>query len=125
MIKSKEPQLIDAQNQISSTVFMDMGPAVHDRKNGFRKFNITTYVEVQNEQGETVLHGIKENIAVFKESTFLSIWGGLTFAEFESQVDQFLIDQIDYINKYTWTGNEAQPMVRFWNLTSEGLEIVL
>ena len=125
MIKSKEPQLIDAQNQIESIVFMGMGPAIHDRKTGVRKFNITTYVEAINEQGETVLHGIKENMAIFKESTFISLWGHLTFSEFESQVDQFMIEQIDYINKYTWTGEEAQPKVRFWNLTTEDMEIIL
>jgi len=125
MIKSKTPQLIDAQNQINAIVFLDMGPAVQDRKNGLRKFNITTYVEAQNESGETVLHGIKENVAVFKESTFQSIWGTYTIAEFEANVDQFMIDQIEYINSYDWQGNESQAPVRFWNLTADDLEIVL
>tara|TARA_Y100000310_G_scaffold327888_1_gene395019 strand:- start:563 stop:940 length:378 start_codon:yes stop_codon:yes gene_type:complete len=124
MIKSKTPQLIDAQNQISSIIFLEMGPAIHDRKNGLRKFNITTYVEVDNGEGQIVMHGIKENMAVFTEATFIGLWGAYTIADFEANVDTFMIQQIDYINSYTWTGSEAQSPVRFWSLASEDLEIV-
>ena len=124
MIKTTTPQLIDAQNQISAIVYLDMGPAIHDRKNGFRRFTITTYIETTDNEGNTNLTGIKENIAIFKESTFLELWGSNTLSDFEANVDSFMIDQIEYINSYEWDGTEAQSPVRFWNLTSTDLEIV-
>jgi len=125
MIKSTTPQLIDAQNQISEIVYFDMGPAIHDRKNGLRKFNITTYIEDTDENGDPYFKGIKEDMSIFKEATFLGLWGALTIAEFEAQVDANLISQIDYINSYTWDGTEAQEPIRFWNLTASDLEIVV
>jgi len=124
MIRSTTPQLIDAQNQISSIVYLDMGPAIQDRKNGLRKFNITTYMPSLNQEGQTVLTGIKENVAVFTEATFMSLWGSNTLADFEANIDNFMIQQIAYINSYTWIGTEAQEPVRFWNLTAADLEIV-
>ncbi len=124
MIRTTSPQLIDAQNQISAIVYFDMGPAHHDRKNGIRRFTITSFVEAQDENGDTVKVPIKENIAIYKEATFLSLWGTYTLADFEINVDQFMIDQIEYINSYTWDGTEAQDPVRFWNLASSDLEIV-
>lgn len=123
MIRSKTPQLIDAQNQTSAIVYLDMNPAVQDRVGGIRKFNITTYIEITVD-GVTTLRGIKENLAVFKETTFLSLWGDLTLIEFNDQMDANLITQIDYINSYDWDGTEAQQPVRFWNLTASDLEIV-
>jgi len=125
MIKSTTPQLIDAQNQISEIVYFDMGPAIHDRKDGLRRFNITIYVEAVNEEGENYYKGIKEEMSVFKEATFMGLWGNLTLIEFEDQVDANLISQIDYINSYTWDGTEAQEPVRFWNLTASDLEVVV
>jgi len=125
MIKSTTPQLIDAQNQISEIVYFDMGPAIHDRKDGLRRFNITIYVEAVNEEGENYYKGIKEEMSVFKEATFMGLWGNLTLIEFEAQVDANLISQIDYINSYTWDSTEAQAPVRFWNLTASDLEIVV
>jgi len=125
MIKTTTPQLIDAQNQISEIVYFDMGPSIHDRKDGLRRFNITIYVEAVNEEGENYYKGIKEEMSVFKEATFMGLWGNLTLIEFEAQVDANLISQIDYINSYTWDGTEAQAPVRFWNLTASDLEIVV
>lgn len=125
MIKSTTPQLIDAQNQISEIVYFDMGPAIHDRKKGLRKFNITIYIEDTDVNGDTYYKGIKEEMSVFKEATFMGLWGNLTLIEFEAQVDANLISQIDYINSYTWDDTEAQAPVRFWNLTASDLEIVV
>ena len=124
MIKSKTPQLIDAQNQVSAIVYLDMSPAIHDRVNGLRQFNITTYIEVTID-GVTSLQGIKENLAVFKDETFLAIWGDLTLIEFNDQIDANLIAQIVYINSYEWDGTEAQSPVRFWSLEATDLEIVI
>jgi len=62
MIKTTTPQLIDAQNQISEIVYFDMGPSIHDRKDGLRRFNITIYVEAVNEEGENYYKGIKEEM---------------------------------------------------------------
>lgn len=142
MIRTTEAQITDAQNQVSKIIYFEMGPAVHDRINGIRRFIITSLVEVDPQlqsvdncrqvdisdgNGGTTtvyLQAIRENAAIFKEATFMSLWGAYTVAAFEANVDQFMIQQIDYINSYTWTGDEAQAPVRFWSLTDQDLEIV-
>ena len=49
----------------------------------------------------------------------------MTLKDFKDNKDSLLISQIDYINSYEWTGDEAQKKpVRFWSLTSNDLEIV-
>lgn len=123
MIRSKTPQLIDAQNEVSAIVYLDMTPSIHDRTNGLRQFNITTYIEITID-GVSSLQGIKENLAVFKDATFFALWGDLTLIEFNEQIDVNLIAQIDYINSYTWDGTEAQKPVKFWSLEASDLEIV-
>ena len=142
MIRTTSAQITDAQNQISNIIYFDMGPAIHNREKSLRSFVITSYIVVDNTSGSVdglkqinvsdgqggsntiYLKAIRENVAIFKEATFLTIWGNLTLTAFEAQVPSIMIQQISYINTYTWTGDEAQPPVRFWNLASDDMEVV-
>jgi CYTH domain-containing protein len=124
MIKTKTEQVIDAQNGFSSIVYLSITGVKKLYHNNTIEFTILTSVEAQDEEGKTGLVGIKENVALFKLETFNGMYGGLTLNEFESEKYKLLIDQIDYINKYTWTGEELTPKNRYWNLTKADLEIV-
>jgi len=124
MIKTKNPVVVDAQNGTEATVFFRVNRSINDLENGLRVFNVVLSTIVLNEKGENVLTDFRENKAYFKEETFLSLFGTKTLAEFGGEVDQLLIDQIDYINSYEWQGDEAQSKVRYWDLTSDDLEIV-
>ena len=120
MIRTKQPQIIDAQNGKSEIVYFDISHELKDIVKGLVTFNMVSFIMVDGQ-----LQAIKENKAVYKLSTFNALYGAMTLNDFNANIDALMIGQIDYINKYTWVGNEVQPPVRFWNLTSEDLEIVL
>ena len=124
MIKTKEPQLIDAQNKVGAIVYLQVTHEFKSHQEQLRKFTITTLIEQVNKEGQTVLLPIKENIAIFKESTFIEQWGAFTLSDFNKKIDTFLIEQVEYINTYVWTGEESQEPVRFWDLKAEDLEII-
>jgi len=120
MIRTKQPQLIDAQNGKSEIVYFDISHELKDIVKGLVTFNMVSFIMVDGQ-----LHAIKENKAVYKLSTFNALYGAMTLNDFNDQIDSLMIGQIDYINKYTWVGTEVQDPVRFWNLTANDLEIVI
>jgi len=125
MIKTKSPQIVDAQNGVSQIVYFNISHELADNLAKTRTFNVVTYIEQTNEQGQTGLVAIKESKAIFKESTIQALYGSMTLVEFQASQDELLIAQIDYINSYTWTGTEAQKVpVKYWSLTASDLEIV-
>lgn len=122
MIRSKQPQVINAMLGKSEIVYLEV--AIHIIMSKIEQRHFIIYASYINEKGEHVV--ISESKAVFKESTFMALFGALTLQQMKDQEDQLLIDQIDYINTYEWTGTEAQPEpVRFWNFTKDDLEIVI
>jgi len=129
MIKTKTPQIIDAQNGISKIVFFNVSHETVNNLLKTRAYNVVSSVEetIKDLEGKdkVVLTAIKENKAIFKESTIQALYGGMTLADFQSNQDALLIAQIEFINSYVWTGDEAQKNpVKYWNLTSQDLEIV-
>ena len=125
MIKTKTPQIVDAQNGVSQIVYFNISHELVDNLTKTRTYNVVTYIEQVNEQGQAQLVPIKENKATFKESTIQTLYGTLSLVEFQAIQDEALIAQIDYINSYTWTGTEAQQTpVKYWALTADDLEIV-
>jgi len=124
MIRTKTAQVIDAQNGHSDIVYFMVTGEVKDYTNNTIKFTILSSVEAKDEKGNDCFHGFKENQAVFKLTTFHSLFGSLTFDEYEATKDQLLINQIDYINKHTWTGNEPMAKNSYWDLVKTDLEIV-
>ena len=120
MIRTKQPQLIDAQNGKSEIVYFDISHELKDIVKGLVTFNMVSFIMVDGQ-----LQAIKENKAVYKLSTFDALYGAMSLNDFNNQIDSLMIGQIDYINKYTWVGTEVQDPVRFWNLTANDLEIVI
>jgi hypothetical protein len=123
MIKTKTPQIIDAQNGLSTDVYFSV---TSERKlfgNNTIEFTILSSIVVTDQEGKTSLRGIKENRAVFKLTTFNNLFGDMTALEFQNQLDTIMIQQIEYINNHTWTGNEPMEKNSYWDLTSEDLEI--
>lgn len=124
MIKTKTPQVIDAQTGKTGIVFFSTSHELIDDLKGVRTYNIAKYIEVERD-GNMVLMPIGENKIVFKESTIQQLFGSMTLADFQNEKNKsLLIGQIDFINKYEWTGNEAMPEIRYWDLTASDLEIV-
>ena len=125
MIKTKLPQIVDAQNGVSKVVYFKVSHELVDNLSGTRMYNVVSYIEQVNEQGQSQLVAIKENKAIFKESTIQALYGAMTLIEFQASQDALLIAQIDYVNSYDWTGDEAQKEpVKYWALTANDLEIV-
>ena len=124
MIKTKTAQIIDAQNGNVAEVYFSV---TQERKLYSTKtieFTILSSVIATDQNGNSQLVGIKENKAVFKLSTFDALFGAMTINEYEATKDQILINQIDYINKHVWTGNEPMLKNSYWNLVKTDLEIV-
>lgn len=120
MIKTKQPVLVDAEEQRSAIVYFEVTHYLVDRLNKKIYFNVGRFEE--NENGDLAL--VKEKKVAYKKSTYDALFGGLTEVEKEAQFDSLLIQQIHYVNNvHDWTGDEASR-VRYWDLTADDLEVV-
>lgn len=126
MVVTKEPQIIDAQNGATAKVYFKILNETKDHTNNTRVIIFATLVKDVVPSGEPVQYSQfgKDQFAVFKEATYMALFGDMKISEFEAVKYQLLIDQIGYINSYEWTGKEIQKPVRFWSLTSNDLELV-
>jgi len=125
MIRTKTAQVIDAQNGMSEIVYFSITSEKKNYNTNTIEFTILSSIIGTNEAGQNGLFGFKENKAVFKLSTFNNLFGALSINDFEADKDQILIDQIDYINKHVWTGNEPMKKNSYWSLEKTDLEIVV
>ena len=142
MIRTTQPQVLDALNRISAVAYMEAenrrepdGVVIFDTV--FKVLDIelrqkTENVVVgQNEEGgdiidqqtKTFAHPYFKTIytreARYKKSTFYGAVGNPT----PGQYDDVMIAQIAYVNGKIWTGNELQK-VYYWDLTANDLEKV-
>ncbi len=145
MIRTKQPQVIDAMNRREGIVYIK---ALNRRENEQAQtvtFDIELYtletvtkqesvnVEIgTNEEGNPIydvqmlnvtrpyFNLINRREAVYRMSTFYNVIGNVT----PSQYDSVLIAQIAYVNSRPLTGNEIQKDIYFWNLTASDLENV-
>jgi len=125
MVKTKTKQIVDAQNNIEEEVYFSILSEEKDYARNTVTFLIQSKIKVNTEdEGGYTYRKIKNTRAIFKLSTFNNIFGGLTIQEYEDTKDQLLINQIDYINKHTWTGKEPMPKNSYWNLVKTDLEVV-
>lgn len=119
-VKTKQAQLIDAQNGISEVVyFKKLAMTVNDLEDTV-SFVIGTFVK----QGEEY-HQVKATPCIFKQSTFEALFGEMTISQFNQSIPTIMIQQIDYVNKKTWDGTEIMPQIKFWSLSATDLEIVV
>lgn len=121
IIRSKTPQLINPQMGISAIVYMFVELQIKARE--LKQRHIIIHSAYVDGNGKAVI--ISETKAVFKEATFVALFGDLTIDQFNEMEGDLLIQQIDYTNKYVWTGNEAQPEpVRYWDFEAADLEVI-
>jgi hypothetical protein len=143
MIRTKQPQVVDAMNRESAVIYMKADNKRESVENQTVMFDVFMYsidtvtrvesvnVSYQNENDETYyvseqrtvtrpyLKLISKRDAIYKMSTFYGAVGNPT----PSQYDDVMIAQIDFINSKVWDGTEAQK-VYFWNLTAADVEKV-
>ena len=143
MIRTKQPQVLDALNRINAVVYMDTDN--RREPNGVVVFDVLfkvldvayeTITEMRpngevNEEGNPIMVStevtyakpyfklVHSREAKYKTTTFYSAIGSPN----PSQYDALMISQIEYVNSRAWTGNELQQ-VYFWDLTSNDLEVV-
>ena len=145
MIRTKQPQVIDAMNRRSGIVYIKALNRTENEQAQTVSFDVelytiesTTKVEPvnvvigQNEEGGDIVEVqnlsvtrpyfqlINRRKAVYRMSTFYAMIGNVT----PDQYDNVLIQQIEYVNSRPLTGNEIQKDIYFWNLTASDLENV-
>lgn len=147
MIRTKEPQVVDAMNRESAVVYMEacnrreskeaqtvtFDVFMYTIETVTRVESVPTYKTRIDENGDTVnyvefenksvtrpfLKIISKRDAIYKMSTFYGAVGNPT----PSQYDDVMIDQIAFINSKVWDGSEVQK-VYFWELTASDVEKV-
>lgn len=144
MIRTKQPQVIDAMNRRNGIVYIKACNRTENEQAQTVTFDVELYtlevaskeetVEVThtNENGEQYVAFeqaivnrpyfklINRRQAIYRMSTFYSMIGNVT----PDQYDQVLMSQIEYVNSRPLTGNEIQKDIYFWNLTAADLENV-
>lgn len=120
MIRTKQAQVIDARTNKSEIVYFHLMDEVRREQSQ----TVSFYIATSYHDGTEFKQFGDISIAIFTKATFLKLYGELTTLDFEMQKDELMIAQIDYINKYIPTGEENNPFTKYWNLTSEDLEIV-
>ena len=145
MIRTKQPQVIDAMNRREGIVYIKALNRTENEQAQTVSFDVelytiesTTKVEPvnvvvgQNEEGGNIVEVQERNItrpyfnlinrrkAVYRMSTFYAMIGNVT----PEQYDNVLIQQIEYVNSRPLTGNEIQKDIYFWGLTASDLENV-
>lgn len=145
MIRTKQPQVIDAMNRREGIVYIKALNRTENEQAQTVSFDVelytiesTTKVEPvnvvvgQNEEGGNIVEVQERNVtrpyfnlinrrkAVYRMSTFYAMIGNVT----PEQYDNVLIAQIEYVNSRPLTGNEIQKDIYFWDLTASDLENV-
>lgn len=142
MIRTKQPQVLDALNRVSAVAYIEAenrrepdGVVIFDTV--FKVLDIELRQKIenvvvgQNEEGGDIIEQQVKTFAHpqfktlftrearYKKSTFYSAVGNPS----PSQYDDVMIAQIAYVNSKVWTGNELQK-VYYWELTANDLEKV-
>ena len=145
MIRTKQPQVIDAMNRKNGIVYIRACNRAENEQAQTVSFDVelyalesTTKIEPvnvivgQNEEGGNIVEVQERNVtrpyfnlinrrkAVYRMSTFYAMIGNVT----PEQYDNVLMAQIEYVNSRPLTGNEIQKDIYFWNLTASDLENV-
>lgn len=125
MIRTKQPQIINAQTGQSEIVYFELGQRITDYSAKKVLFTLDLGY-LKNENNLEIFQKIGEtNIITFEEETFNNDYGHLTQLEFDNQREQLMIEKIEATNNYVATGDENYIVQKFWSLTALDLEIVI
>lgn len=127
-VRTKQPQLINAQFQFSDNVYFeidpdDWGATVVNSKDGY----VPAYRFVMHEYSLDVLGNRMPIMSIpilYKKSTFIQFFGNLSVNEILANADDNIITEIDRVNKIPFSTNRIQN-VRYWDLTATDLEKVV
>jgi hypothetical protein len=84
------------------------------------RFSVSMYRMINGE-----LKFWKKNDAIYRQETWLGLFGDVTPNDFKANLDQYMIDQIVWVNTHEWTGEEIQ-VAGYWkeNITdASGLAV--
>jgi hypothetical protein len=147
MIRTKQPQLLDAMNRVTSVVYMEAKNMNENDDNGTVTFrtvlniivneirNITVEKTLQNELGEDyivfeneywVFPKFKEFLgrdSVYKMTTFDALFNNLTRSQFKSQKNLLMIQEIHIVNNKICNPLETNCNY-FWYLQANDMEVV-
>lgn len=128
-VRTKEPQLINAQLQISDIVYFeidtnDWGATKANTENGdvdVYRFILHEYSLDSNGKRKTIM-----SIPILYRRVGLTIpaLGGANIFYILENADDSIISEIDRVNKIPFSPNRIQN-IRYWNLTSSDLEKVV
>lgn len=126
MIRTKEAQLINPQLGESDVVYFKTLVGISDHVNDLERFNIGVFVKkmIENVEYFVPAYANNESMGTFQKSTFLSIFGAMTLNDFHANLDFSLMQQIEYINNFNWSGVPTEQIIRFWDLSASDMEIV-
>lgn len=105
MLKSTKKVIIDGRTGREEFIYLEIVAEQRDSNNV--SFLIQSKIMVEN-----VLQDLIKIPAIYKKSTFFSLFGELSLNDFEVQKYELAKAQIEYNKK------------DFWNLTAEELEII-
>jgi hypothetical protein len=147
MIRTKQPQVLDAMNRITSIVYMEAKNMTENDDNGTVTFRTVLKIIVnkiktiqvaktlQNELNEDYIvfeneewvfpefHEFLGRDSVYKITTFDSLFNSLTRAQFKSQKDNLMIQEVNTVNNTICNPIEKNCNY-FWYLTTNDMEVV-
>jgi len=127
-VRTKQPQLINAQLKISDIVYFeidpnDWGASKVNTENGevdAYRFVMHEYAVDENENRKPIM-----SIPIlYKKATFISMFGNSSIVDILNNADDSIIFEIDRVNKIPFSPNRIQN-IRYWDLTASDLEKVV
>jgi hypothetical protein len=147
MIRTKQPQVLDAMNRITSVVYMEAKNMTENDDNGTVTFRTVLKIIVnkiktiqvaktlQNELNEDYIvfeneewvfpefHEFLGRDSVYKMTTFDTLFNPLTRAQFKSQKDNLMIQEVHNVNNTICNPIEKNCNY-FWYLQANDMEVV-
>jgi hypothetical protein len=147
MIRTKQPQVLDAMNRITSVVYMEAKNMTENDDNGTVTFRTVLKIIVnkiktiqvaktlQNELNEDYIvfenedwvfpefHEFLGRDSVYKMTTFDALFNPLTRAQFKSQKDNLMIQEVHTVNNKICNPLEVNCNY-FWYLQANDMEVV-
>lgn len=127
-VRTKQPQEISAQMQISDIVYFeidpnDWGATVVNSENGevnVYRFMMSEYSLDENGNRKPIL-----SIPIlYKTATYEALFGTIGPIDLKAQFDDLVIAEIDRVNQIPFSPNRIQN-IRYWNLAASDLEKVV
>ena len=124
-VRTKQPQEISAQMQISDIVYFEIDPndwgatTVNSESGEVNVYRFMMYEYSLDENGNR--KPILSVPILYKTATYDAMFGTIGSVALKQQFDDLIIVEIDRVNKIPFSPNRIQN-IRYWNLTATDLE---